>query len=193
MAKLFRLPPRLRSTIVLIPLALALPGALAGCSGDELSRNIGLTRDVPDEFTVTTRAPLSMPPDFSIRPPSPGATRPQERSASASAEAALNPQAALAGNVAQSAGEKALVGAAGPAAPTSIRSEVNKEASLQSNDRSLTDRLMFWRAAPKPGIVVDPTREAKRLRENAALGQSVEAGDTAIIQRQRGGLFDGIF
>lgn len=166
---------------------------LAGCSGSDISRNIGLTRDVPDEFTVTTRAPLSMPPDFSIRPPSPGASRPQERSASASAEAALSPQSALAGNVAQSAGEKALIGAAGPSAPSSIRSDVNKETSIQASDRTLTDRLMFWRAAPQPGIVVDPTRESKRLRENAALGQSVESGDTAIIQRKRGGIFDGIF
>ncbi len=187
MAPLFKLRPR--AVILLIPVAFG----LAACSGDELSRNIGLTRDVPDEFTVTTRAPLSMPPDFSIRPPSPGATRPQERSASASAEAALNPQAALAGNIAQSPGEKALLGAAGPSVPSSIRNDVNKEASLQSSDRSLTDRLMFWRAAPPPGVVVDPTREAKRLRENAALGQSVESGDTAIIQRRATGLLDGIF
>ena len=167
--------------------------ALAGCSGDELSRNIGLTRDVPDEFTVTTRAPLSMPPDFSIRPPTPGATRPQERSASASAEAVLNPQAALAGNAAQSAGEKALLGASGPAVGTSIRNDVNKEAAQQFSDRRLTDRLMFWKPTPEPGIVVDPTRESKRLRENAALGAPADAGDTAIIQRQGGTLLDRIF
>ncbi len=168
--------------------------ALAGCgSTDDMSRTIGLTRDVPDEFTVTTRAPLSMPPDFSIRPPTPGATRPQERTAAASAEAALNPQSALASNSVQSAGERALVGAAGPAASATIRNDVNKEASLQSGDRALTDRLMFWKAAPEPGIIVDPQRESKRLRENAALGQSVESGDTAIIQRKSTGLLDRLF
>ena len=47
--------------------------ALAACSGDELTRTFGLTRDAPDEFQVTTRAPLSMPPDFNLRPPRPGA------------------------------------------------------------------------------------------------------------------------
>lgn len=193
MLPIFRLALRPRAAAVLIPWAIALPVALAGCSGDEFSRNIGLTRDVPDEFTVTTRAPLSMPPDFSIRAPTPGASRPQERSASASAEAALSPQAALAGNVAQSAGEKALLGAAGPAVLASIRNDLNKQAALQAGDRSLTDRLMFWRPSPQPGVLVDPTRESKRLRENAALGQSVESGDTAVIQRKSGGLFDGIF
>ena len=46
---------------------------LAGCSGDKLTRTFGLTRDAPDEYTVTTRAPLSMPPDYNLRPPRPGA------------------------------------------------------------------------------------------------------------------------
>jgi hypothetical protein len=189
MAPFIRLSRRLRLATSTLPVLLA----LAGCSGDELSRNIGLTRDVPDEFTVTTRAPLSMPPDFSIRPPTPGATRPQERSASASAEAALSPQAALSNNSAQSAGEKALLGAAGPAVSSSIRNDVNKEASQQVSDRRLTDRLMFWKPTPEPGTVVDPTRESKRLRENAALGTPADAGDTAIIQRQGGTLLDRIF
>jgi hypothetical protein len=169
---------------------------MAGCgSGDDLSRTIGLTRDVPDEFTVTTRAPLSMPPDFSIRPPTPGASRPQERSASASAEAALAPQTALAQNSAPSAGERALLGAAGPVAPSDIRDEVNKDASLDAGNKGLTDRLMFWKTPPAPGVVVDPTREAKRLRENAALGQSAQAGDTAIIQRKPtgSGILGGLF
>ena len=71
--------------------------ALAGCgNSDTLSRTFGLTRDAPDEFTVTTRAPLSMPPDFSLRPPRPGAPRPMEQSPRTQAEEALVPQTALA-------------------------------------------------------------------------------------------------
>ena len=34
--------------------------ALSACSTDGLTRTFGLTRDAPDEFTVTTRAPLSV-------------------------------------------------------------------------------------------------------------------------------------
>ena len=170
--------------------------ALAGCSGDELTRNFGLKRDAPDEFQVTTRAPLSMPPDFQLRPPRPGATRPQEESTQAGAQAALVPQSALAtDNGRTSPGQEALVGAAGPQAPRDIRRRVESEASLDQPDRSLTDRLMFWKPAPPLGVAVDPAREAARLRGNAALGQSVEGGDTPIIQRNKksGGLFDRIF
>ena len=169
--------------------------ALAGCSGDNsLSRTIGLSRDAPDEFTVTTRAPLSMPPDFSLRPPRPGASRPQELSERQQAEATLSPTTALAGGPAGSSpGQQALLSAAGPAAPRDIRNEVDAEAQLDQPGRSFSDRLMFWKPAPPPGTPVDPKGEAQRLRQNAALGEPVNNGDTPIIQRRRQGILDSIF
>ena len=183
----------LTARIVLLASVL-LPLAACG-SGSDLARNIGLTRDAPDEFTVSTRAPLSMPPDFSLPAPMPGAARPQEQSAPAGAEAALVPQTALATqqNTANSPGEAALLNAAGPNVPNSIRNQVNREASLEANNRGFTDKLMFWKTTPPPGVVVDPQKEAQRLRENAALGQSVQSGDTPIIQRKKEGLLDRIF
>jgi hypothetical protein len=48
---------------------------------------------------------------------------------------------------------------------------------------------MFWRNPPPPGVVVDASKESKRLRENAALGDSPETGDTPIIQPKKSGLF----
>ncbi len=167
---------------------------LAACGGDELSRTIGLSRDAPDEFTVTTRAPLSMPPDYTLRPPRPGASRPQELSERRQAEAALSPQTALDTNQAgTSPGQQAIVGAAGPAAPHNIRNQVDADAQLDAPGRGFTDKLMFWRSPPRPGTVVDPTRESQRLRQNAALGQSVEDGTTPIIQHRHPGILDRIF
>jgi len=159
--------------------------ALAGCGGgDELSRTFGLQRDAPDEFTVTTRAPLSMPPDYTLRPPRPGASRPQERTSRDAAEAVLVPQAALtaADAAPMSPATQQILQAAGPAAPADIRTLVEQDSSLERPSRSTVDRMMFWRAPPPAGVAVDPQREAQRLRENAALGQSVEAGNTPIIQ-----------
>src|SRR4051794_11250367 len=89
---------------------LAACAGMAGCSGDQISRSLGFTRDAPDEFTVTTRAPLAMPPSFALPPPSPGAARPQEQSERAQAELALVPQMALgATGESNSAGQQALV------------------------------------------------------------------------------------
>jgi len=168
--------------------------ALAGCSGEELTRNFGLTSDAPDEFTVTTRAPLTLPPDYSLRPPRPGASRPMEQTPRQAAEAALVPQAALSnGNGGDmSPGQQALIAAAGPSAPADIRRRVDNDAARNS-DTSFTDKVMFWRTPEKPGTVVDPQREAQRLRENAALGQSEQVGDTPIIQRRKDSFFDAVF
>jgi hypothetical protein len=167
--------------------------ALGGCGDSNLSRSFGLTRDSPDEFSVTTQQPLSMPPNFNLRAPDPGAPRPQDVQASVGAEAALVPGTLGGGAAGMSPGQQALVQEAGPAAPGNIRQRVDRDASLAVTDRSVVDRLMFWRAPPAPGVVVDPTREAQRLRTNAALGQSDGQGETPIIQRQRKSFFDSIF
>jgi hypothetical protein len=176
-------------------LALAAGSAmLAGCSGDEISRTFGFVRDAPDEFTVTTRAPLAMPTSFTLPPPHPGAIRPQEQSERTQAELALVPQMALGGpDVGSSPGQAALVQAAGPPADPAIRGEVDQDTSLNRPQQSLGDKLMFWRKPPPPGIVVDPEKEAQRLRENSALGQSQETGDTPIVQPKQRGLLQGIF
>jgi len=46
-------------------------------------------RTGPDEYNVSPSAPLVMPPDFSLRPPEPGAARPQEVRAEDKAKQAL--------------------------------------------------------------------------------------------------------
>ena len=188
MVRVRAIPSVVRAGVALAALVL-----VAGCSTD-LTRTFGLTHDAPDEFTVTTRAPLSMPPDYSLRPPRPGAVRPQERSERTQAEEALVPQQAL-GNTAgaNSPGQDALVSQAGPAPPKDIRAEVDDDAQLDQPGHSFTDKLLFWRQPPPPGIVVDPTKEAQRLRQNAALGKGVNDGETPIIQPKQKGLLENLF
>ena len=182
-----------RVRTLLNPIVLAV--LLSGCGTEDLSRTFGITRDVPDEFVVTTRAPLSMPPNFQLRPPRPGAPRPQEQTASQSAESALSPRTVLGvPEGPDSQGQSALIAAAGGPAPANTRQKVEQEAALDAPNPGLTEKLMFWRKSAPPGVVVDPVREAQRLRQNAALGRSVEAGDTPIIQRKStsSGLLDGL-
>lgn len=178
-----------------VPTAVLAALLLAGCSTD-LSRSFGFTRDAPDEFTVTTRAPLSMPPDYNLRPPHPGAPRPQEVSSRMQAEEALAPQIALSGQPTGQAspGQAALVQAAGPPAPANIRAMVNNAAAAEAaQSSSFVDKLLFWRPAAPVGIAVDPQKEAQRIRENAALGRSQDTGDTPIIQPRQKGWLEGLF
>src|SRR5260370_22235205 len=68
-------------------LCLACALLISGCS--DLKKAIGLERTSPDEFAVESRAPLTMPPDFNLRPPQPGATRPQEKTSDQQARPAI--------------------------------------------------------------------------------------------------------
>jgi hypothetical protein len=109
-------------------------GAISACS--TLRDEAGLTKQSPDEFAVTTKAPLIIPPDFNLRPPSPGAAPLNQTDPTSSAEIALfnnsDPAvvaAQMTGNY--SASEKMLLANAGVqnANPT-IRAE------LQSDQRA---------------------------------------------------------
>src|ERR1700749_4884272 len=60
---------------------------LAAC--DSLREEAGLTKQSPDEFAVTTKAPLVVPPDFNLRPPSPGAAPLNQIDPTSSAELAM--------------------------------------------------------------------------------------------------------
>ncbi|MFN4312591.1 MAG: DUF3035 domain-containing protein [Ferrovibrio sp.] len=185
---------------------LALPAALGGC--DSTREALGLNKKAPDEFAVVTKAPLVLPPEFGLRPPEPGAPRPQEVPARDRAAAALagrtdsaagqltplsrDPSAVAAQ---RSAGEMALLQQARAAnADPDIRRKVNDDfTQLAERDRRFVDRLIFWQKPEDPGLAVDPAREAQRLRENAATGKPPTAGDVPTIKRRERGPLEGIF
>ena len=169
--------------------------ALQACGNENITRILGLTRDAPDEFRVTTRAPLSMPADFDLPPPRPGASRPQELSERQQAEQALVPALALenASAAAPTPGQEALVAAAGPRASPDIRARVQADGVQDADQRNFVQRMLFWQSQPDRSVVVDPAREAQRLRGNAALGADTRAGDTAVEQPKRRSFIDSIF
>jgi hypothetical protein len=188
---------RFTSTIA----AIVLIAAGLGLSGCENARKaLGFEKSPPDEFRIVTRAPLSLPPDYGLRPPQPGAPRPQEVFGPQAARQALIGSTTTgfdggSGAEARSSAESALLARAGAdRANPGIRDTVNRESGqLAAADRSFLDRVMFWRAPPPIGTVVDAPREAQRLRENQALGRSVSEGETPTVKRKRRAPLEGIF
>ena len=184
-----------RATTAALGLVVVL--ALSACESGSLRRSLGLESRGPDEFRVVTRAPLDLPPDYGLRPPQPGAGRPNEPTVREQAKQTVFGAATPAVKVipGRTAGESAMLRQAGAIdVDTSIRETVDREsAQLAQADRSLTDRLIFWRDQPAAGTVVDPAAEQQRLRENAALGKPATEGETPIIQRKRRGILEGIF
>ena len=109
---------------------------LAGCGGG------GLNRARPDEFAVARRAPLVVPPDFALAPPSPGAPRPQEADSSTQAL-----QAMFGGPAQRSAPETVTLNSAGAdrSAP-GIRSEVGSPQTNAVDKGAVTRDII---AAPE--------------------------------------------
>jgi hypothetical protein len=170
---------------------------LAGCT--DTKRALGIEKAPPDEFAVVSRAPLELPPEFSLRPPQPGMPRPQDSAPQQQArqtifrageQAPIDPRTAN-----RSVGEQALLRQAGAGETDSrIRQIVNAETTKQIEaDRSFVDTLLFWKTPQAPGTVVDPSKETQRLRENLALGKAPTEGETPIIQRKKRGLIDSLF
>ena len=172
--------------------------ALVLTSGCESARKaFGKKKDAPDEFVVYSRPPLSLPPDYGLRPPKPGISRPQKILPSDIARDAIlgKNQAAAQSKTATTPGLQAMLRDTGAiAADPAIRDAINQETSILAvEDRQFLDKLIFWvDDQPFEGTVVDPEKESKRLREAQALGKSVTETETIHVKRKRAkkGLLD---
>jgi len=184
----------LRRTSLSVFVVVLMVGALGACT--DARKTLGLDKTAPDEFAVVSRAPLEVPPDFRLRPPKPGAKRPQEPTTAETARAAMTGYSRPASRQAGvTPGAAALLAKAGAdEALPGIRQIVDKETStLAAEEKSFTERLVFWRDSDPTGTVVDAEKEARRIQQNQALGKSVSEGETPKIKRERRGMLEGIF
>lgn len=177
----------LQNRLVLLAALVAAGSVLSACTGEQIERDFGMIRTAPDEFTVTTRAPLSMPPTAALNQPTPGAERPQEQSSQTQALETLAPNVALQGaNGATSTGQQALVAGADQA------SSQPATGGLDHPSQGFVNELMFWKGG-QAGEVVDATAERQRLQENSALGRSPTVGATPTVKVAKPGFFDRLF
>ncbi len=188
-----------RSFLALLPMA-GIALLLGGC--DQAREALGKNKRSPDEFAVYQRAPLSVPPSFSLRPPTPGSDRPVAEDPTAIAKQAVlgttSPQGPAVYDptpAAGSAGLEILLRQAGAVGvDPNIRSTINRETTiLVDEDKTFTERMMTWGKPIPPGRVVNPEEEQKRIQANQALGRPITEGETPIIERKERGLLEGLF
>lgn len=181
--------------------------ALSGCGN--MRDTLGLGKNTPDEFAVVTRAPLSMPPTYELRPPQPGAPRPQEQRARDVARQTLVGQ----GKIPVTAGER---GASGPnlvqvrptvgqgeqgllakagamgAGNDAVRAQIDREtAQMESVNQSLLAQIRQPNAAPDP--VVSPAQESRRVRELKQQNAPVSGSGTVTRAVKKPTLWDRLF
>jgi hypothetical protein len=146
-----------------VALLVCLPLA-AGCG--DLRDAAGLTKKSPDEFAVTTKAPLVIPPDFNLRPPMPGAAPTNQVDPGNAAQLAMfssqDPQTVasnMSGNYSMS--EKMLLANAGvqnadPGVRAKLQSDVR---AMQAADASFTDKVLGASPTPYTGQPVNADAE----------------------------------
>lgn len=167
-------------------LMLAAGAALAGCG--DIRETAGIKKTAPDEFAVVRRAPLSVPPNYDLRPPRPGERAVPQIDPRAQSQVAVFGVAdqGLTRPQAESASEESLLRTLKiEKVDPSIRQQVDRESAvLALDERNFIERLMFWRDPPPPGTAVDAQAERARLQENDALGRPPTDGNTPSIERK---------
>ena len=156
--------------------------SIAGCGG--VKKELGLEKKAPDEFTVVRNAPLSLPPDYNLRPPKPGELGNQKQTQRDQARLLLTvPEKPAKGT----SGEQALLSHLEASNPDpTIRQKVDADANiLATDDRGFVEKMMFWQKKSEPGTIVDAAGEAKRLKENKEAGKKPTDGDTPVIEIKR--------
>lgn len=167
-------------------LALGAVATLGGCSSTRDA--LGLNKVVPDEYRVVTKAPLVIPPDYALRPPSPGEPRPQElQPESAARQAMLGERDAIT----RSEGEKLLVAKAGAEqADPLARYVVDDEfGDLSYKEPEFADRILFWK---KPATTETVSTNTVLAGEASAVDAASEAervktlvGDQKVVIQQK--------
>lgn len=168
---------RIRSVAVL---TLAASAALAVSACGSIRQGVGLTKVVPDEFVTVSTAPLSVPPEYGLRPPAPGQPRPQELAPESAARQILLGQRQA---VTRTPGEQVLVAQAGAdQADPLARYVIDDEfGDIAHKDESFANRLMFWRKD-------DASTQAPTVRQTAEGQTTIDAAtEAARLQALTGG------
>lgn len=178
-----------RSVAVLSLLTAGL--ALSGCNA--IKQGVGLTKVVPDEFVTVSTAPLTVPPEYGLRPPTPGQPRPQELAPESAARQILLGQRQA---VTRTPGEQVLVGQAGAdRADPLARYVIDDEfGDLAHKEENWASRLLFWRnndsstQTPTTTQTADGALTIDAASEQARL-QALTGGQSVTITPRRQGGF----
>lgn len=163
--------------------------AVSGCSG--VRRAVGADKIAPDEFRVITKPPLEIPPEYNLRPPTPGEPRPQDLAPSDLAASTLvNPA-----NTQASDAEQLLLAKAGAArAEPVIRAVVDVEAGgVIRKNRGFANRILFWRGGDSADEASpQDSAEDAVLANREELVDAATGGAPIVIRRETGPKLPGL-
>lgn len=121
---------------------------LAACGSDGMTRDFSVSRDSSQDTIGATQTPLSMPPDFQLRPQRLGALPPTSQDSGQQTDQSTG-----------SAGQDAFLEAAGPSANADIRTKIDEHSGLVYPASEFVDRVMNWTPPPGYTPLVAPAKK----------------------------------
>jgi hypothetical protein len=192
--------------------------ALSACSGNTVKDTLGLNKASPDEYRVVSRPPLSVPPQFNLRPPgsapeSPTAMAPADKQAKSlltgvpangsftlppSGDAVTAPVPASSKAVVNSPESQFLKNAGADKANPNIRTTLEEDKATASVPEVAEEECSWWELmcsynSEKKDPTVDAKKEADRIKQDKAAGKPVTTGDTPDVPQKDTGLLGSIF
>jgi len=182
--------------------------ALTACSGNTVKTTLGLDRGAPDEFRVVSRPPLSVPPQFSLRPPGSAADSSLGQLPTSGQAKALMIGGTPAADVTVG---KATTPTATSKSRTTAESEFLKNVGAGQADPMVRDKItedriivqqqpeetswwnIFSSSSAKKDPLVNANQESQRIKTNEDAGQPVTQGDTPVVKDRDTGLLGKIF
>lgn len=167
-----------RSGNVAIPaLALALAFGLSGCGGGEtVGEAMGYEQTGPDEMNVIKRPPLTVPPDFNLRPPRPDEPSSDADDASKAArETLIGPSSGLAPDL---PGATDIAPANGTS-PSDEPSAANRAQATLTGQKVAANQDQDWQQYHKS----PPLAPKEENVAEAAVEATPSAGQTALLSR----------
>lgn len=194
----------------------ALP--LVACSGNDVKHTLGLNRSGPDEFKVVSRPPLSVPPQFNLRPPATAGETAAMTATDKQAKAQLlgkgevNLDSTAADTAVTPVDVQSLSKASKLQKTSGAESQFLKNAGADQSDKNVREKLEEekYAAQPQPedswwnnmfssdktgkkDPIVNARGESDRIKENQDEGKSITDGDTPEVKGRDTGLLGKIF
>jgi hypothetical protein len=171
--------------IYFIPIVIIL--FFSGCGG--VKDKIGLIKKAPDEFQVYESKPLSVPPNFELRPPLEGAIVLDEDDNDNiifSDEDKTNENLTL-------SDEMLLISVGEKETKNNIREVINDENSIEAVNKSLMDKILdfdkvFETEGNEKSVEIDPVAEKERIEKLEKEGKIIKGANDASIMEQEGSL-----
>lgn len=169
---------------------------LTACSGNTVKTTLGIDRAPPDEFRVVSRPPLSVPPQFTLRPPvtndeTAGQTPASEEAKSLVTGTRLNTGSSK--KTGTHAESQFLKNAGAENADPNVREKIVEDRiAVQQPEESNWWNPLSWGNNSKKDPLVNAKKEAERIQKNEDEGKPVTEGETPEVKAKDTGVLGRI-